>query len=89
MFAKRVCCMVLIKGGLFCVWKTPLTYGFIVLRLFSLSFSFLCLFFFSLFCLRFFAFCLRRIKNSFVVLYRKQTAPGRFLNVAFGAAKRV
>ena len=73
--------MVLIKGGLFCVWKTPLTYGFIVLRLFSLSFSFLCLFFFSSFL---FAFFLRRIKNSFAVLYRKQTAPGRFLNVAFG-----
>lgn len=84
MFGKRVCCMVLIKGGFFCVWKMPLTYGFIVLRLFSLSFSF-----FPLFCLRFFAFCLWRIKNSFVVLYRKQTAPGRFLNVAFGAAKRV
>lgn len=58
--------------------------AFFAFLFFSLSFLF---FLFSV-CV-FFSFCLRRIKKSFAVLYRKQTAPGRFLNVAFGAAKRI
>ena len=53
MFGKRVCCMVLIKGGFFCVWKTPLTYGFIVLRLFFTFLFFFSFFLFAFFCILF------------------------------------